>query len=70
MKYLYIFSVLFFLVIINYVYNYYNYHYKENKDFTLFKRLNIPDFDLAPCRREASDFQCSVDVVQEYGGQW
>lgn len=45
MKYLYIFSVLFFLVIINYVYNYYNYHYKENKDFTLFKRLNIPDFD-------------------------
>jgi len=45
MIYIYIFSVLFFLIIFNYIYNYYYYHYKENKDFTLFKRLNIDEFD-------------------------
>ena len=45
MKYLYLFIIILSLVIINYIYNYYYYHYKEEKNFTLFKSLNIPDFD-------------------------
>jgi len=45
MKYLYLFIIILSLVIINYIYNYYYYHYKEEKNFTLFKSLNIPEFD-------------------------
>jgi len=45
MKYFYLFIIIFSLVIINYIYNYYYYHYKEEKNFTLFKSLNIPEFD-------------------------